>query len=125
LKAADAIIFWDIPSFLCLQRVIKQHYKCKGDPRHDLKEGCEDKLTLIRIFKVLVFPFRGRRTLIQKLNNYESKQIFWLRSVQEVEDFLAQLEPLANEKRQSSTTPSVAENRQLVVAKRKPILQIY
>jgi adenylate kinase family enzyme len=99
LKAADTIIFLDIPSFLCLQRVIKQHYKCKGHPRHDLKEGCEDKLNLIRILKVLAFPFRGRRTLEKKLRNYQSKQIIRLRSIKEVEDFLAQLWQDVNDQR--------------------------
>ena len=118
--AADTIIFLDIPSFICLQRIIKQHYKSQGHPRHDLKEGCEDKLNLIRILKVLGFPFRGRRTLIQKLNNYESKQIIWLRSNKEVEGFLAQLEfeLKADKKRQSSKTPSVVGNRQMALARR-------
>jgi adenylate kinase family enzyme len=125
LNAADTIIFLDIPSFLCLQRVIKQHYKSQGHPRHDLTEGCDDKLNLIRILKVLIFPFRGRRTLEKKLSNYQSKQIIWLRSSKEVEDFLAQLEPLTELKRQLYKTPSIVGNRQLALAKRKPILQIY
>ncbi|SRR6266487_3276271 len=99
LKAADAIIFLDIPPFLCLQRIIKQHYKCQGHPRHDLKEGCEDKLNLIRILKVLAFPFRGRRTLEKKLRNYQSKQIIRLCSSKEVEDFLAQLRQDVNDQR--------------------------
>jgi adenylate kinase family enzyme len=126
LKAADAIIFLDIPSFLCLQRVIKQHYKTKGHPRHDLKEGCEDKLNLIRILKVLGFPFRGRRWLKLKLSRYSrSKAVICLHSTKEVEDFLAQLEPYAYEKRKLSKASSAAKNRHLAVAKRKPILQIY
>jgi adenylate kinase family enzyme len=99
LEAADTIIFLDIPFFLCLQRIIMQHFKCQGHHRHDLKEGCKDELNLIRILKVLGFPFRGRRTLKQKLRNYESKQIFWLRSSSEVEDFLVQLQQDVHDKR--------------------------
>jgi adenylate kinase family enzyme len=118
LRAADTIIFLDVASSLCLWRIIKQHYKCQGNPRHDLKEGCEDKLNLIRTLKVLVFPFRGRRTLKQKLRKFPPEKVIWLRSSNEVEDFLVKIKPHADEKRQSSKTPSVAENRQLALAKR-------
>lgn len=99
LKAADTIIFLDINLFLCLQRVITQHFMYKGHPRHDLKEGCEDELNLLRVLKVLGFPFRGRRTLEEKLRAYESKQIIRLRSSKEVEDFLAKLRQDVNDQR--------------------------
>ena len=121
LKAADTIIFLDFHPLLCLQRVIMQHYKCQGHPRHDLKEGCEDKLNPKRILKVLAFPFRGRRTLKQKLRNYESnydaKKIIWLHSPKEVDDFLARLEAHTDEKKQFSNSPSAARKRQLAAAK--------
>lgn len=99
LEAADTIIFLDIPFYVCLQRIIKHHFNCQGNYRHDLKEGCKDELNLIRILKVLGFPFRGRRTLKQKLRKYKSKQIIWLRSNKEVEYFLAQLQQDVNDKR--------------------------
>jgi hypothetical protein len=125
LRAADTIIFLDIAPLACLWGIFKRHREFLGLIRHDIPEGCKDKPNLLRILKVLSFPFRGRRTLKQKLRKYKSKQIIWLRSVQEVEDFLAQLELITGEKRQFSKTLSVAKNRQLAVAKRKPILQIY
>jgi adenylate kinase family enzyme len=121
LRAADTIIFLDIHPFLCLQRVIMQHYKYQGQPRHDLMEGCEDKLTMIRILKVLVFPFRGRRTLEKKLRNFkfdEAKHITWLRSPKDVEDFVARLEPHSDVKSTLSKTPSVTGKRQLAAARR-------
>ena len=99
LEAADTIIFLDIPFYVCLQRIIKQHFNCQGNYRHDLKEGCKDELNLFRILKVLGFPFRGRRTLKQKLRNYKSKQIFTLHSSNEVEYFLAQLQQGVYDKR--------------------------
>lgn len=110
LRAADAIIFLDIHPFLCLQRIIMQHYKCRGYYRHDLREGCEDKLNLKRILKVLGFPFRGRRTLVRKLNNYKAKQIIWLQSTEEIEDFLAQQkQDVAHPKNSSRTVPGAKE----------------
>jgi len=106
LDAADIIIFLDIPFFICLYRIIKRHFKCQGRHRHDLKEGCPDKLTLTRILKVLIFPIRGRRTLNNKLYNYESKQIIRVRSAKEVDNFLAELEVKVNNENQSAIIPS-------------------
>jgi adenylate kinase family enzyme len=113
LDAADTIIFLDIPPFLCLQRIIKRHLRYHGPSRRDIPERSTDKLTLYRMFKVLVFPMQDRRTLKQKLLKNKSKQIFRLRSDKEVEDFLVKIKPHADEKRQSSKIPSAARNRQL------------
>ena len=124
LDAADTIICLDTATKLCFGRIIKR-YLNHGRVGRDIPEGCHDKLNLIRITKVLIFPLQDRRTLKQKLLKYKSKQIIWLRSVQEVEDFLMQIALHADENRQFSKTLSIARNRQLAVAKRKPILQIY
>lgn len=123
LSAADTIIFLDINPFVCLQRVIMQHYMYQGHPRHDLREGCEDKLNLLRILKVMGFPFRGRRTLKKKLRNYESKQIIWLRSSKAVENFLAQPEAYRFEQKQFSKTLSVV--RKMIFNRSKTIASIY
>lgn len=99
LNAADTIIFLDIPLLLCLWRLMKRHREYRRRPRRDIPIGSIDKLNLFSILKVLAFPFRGRRTLKQKLRNYKAKQIIWLRSRKEVEDFLAQLEQDAGDKK--------------------------
>jgi len=88
LSAADAIIFLDTHPFICLLRLIKRHYMYHDRSRRDIPEGCTDKLTVLRVLKVLFFPLQGRKTLIQKLRNYDSKQIIRLRSKRDVEDFL-------------------------------------
>ena len=92
LEAADTIIFLDIPFYVCFQRIFVQRFMHQGEYRHDLNEGCKDRLNLKRILKVLVFPIRGRRALKQKLRSYGSKQIFWLRSNSDVDDFIMQLQ---------------------------------
>src|SRR6266700_2805590 len=104
LNAADTIIFLDIDPAMCLQRIIKRHREYRGCSRRDIPEGCKAKPNLIRILKVLVFSFRGKRTLKQKLLYYKSmsKHIIRLRSTKEVECFLAQLEPQSNEKKKFS-----------------------
>jgi adenylate kinase family enzyme len=131
LDAADTIIFLDINPLLCLvriirryrpflrlRRIIKGQRECQELMRRDIPYGCTDKLTLFRVLKVLVFPFRGRRTLKQKLPTYHSKEIIWLRSSKEVDVFLARLKQHSDEKRQFSKTPSFARKRPLAVARR-------
>ena len=108
LSAADTIIFLDTPPWLCLYRIRQRHNKYKGQPRPDLPDGCSDKLNLTCVLKVLIFPFRGRRTTKQKLRIYKSKQIIWLRSRKKVKDFLAQLEQGTDGKRNASSTVPVA-----------------
>ena len=102
LNIADTIIFLDISPLLCFQRLIKRHREYYRRSRRDIPEGCTDKLTLLRILKVLIFPLRGRRTIIRKLRNYNSKQIIWLHSAKEVEDFLVRLVQVVDEKDVSS-----------------------
>ena len=106
LNAADTIIFLDVPPRLCLHRIRQRHDKYKGQPRPDLPDGCSDNLNLIRVLKVLVFPFRGRKMLEQKLRNYKSKQIIRLRSGKEIKDFLTHQG--ADEKRYTSSIVPVA-----------------
>jgi adenylate kinase family enzyme len=111
LDAADTIIFLDISPFLCLQRLIKRHLEYYRRSRRDIPEGCTDKLTLLRIMKVLTFPLHGRRTIMQKLRHYNSKQIIWLHSTKEVEDFLAQQETDVDAKRTPSSSIPAAKQR--------------
>jgi adenylate kinase family enzyme len=100
LNAADTVIFLDNAPLVCFQRIIKRHLNYHEHSRRDIPQGSKDKLTLLLLSKVLVFPFRGRRALKQKLRNYGlSKQIIWLRSGKEAKDFLAILEPYGYEER--------------------------
>ncbi len=92
LEAADTIILMDISPLVCLLRIIKRHKKFEGRSRRDIPMGSTDKLTLFLILKVLSFPFQGSRTIKQNLRTHKSKQIFWLRSLKEVKDFLANLD---------------------------------
>lgn len=102
LQAADTIIFLDIPILVCLLRVWKRHRKYSGLSRPDIPLGSIDKLTLLRLLKVLAFPLRERRQLLKILNQIPSEKVIWLPSSKEVEAFLAQPELYARERRQST-----------------------
>lgn len=93
LKKADTIIFLDLPTWLCLLRIIYRHIRCRKQPRPDLLDGCSDNLNLKRILKVLFFRIRHHQELSQKMHSYElDKEIIWLRSPKEVNSFLVQIQ---------------------------------
>ncbi len=98
IRAADTIIFLDLPPLLCLWRRIKRHHENRGLPRRDIPEGCTDRITLRRMLNILIFPFHGRRTIKKTLRYYSFKNIIILRSTKEVEDFLAKQEENLNKK---------------------------
>lgn len=121
LNAADTIIFLDMHPIICLWRVIQRYRKCHKHPRRDIPKGCTDKLTLYRMLKVVIFPFRGRRKLEEKLRRFPQEKVIRLHSAKEVEVFFAQLlEQLVEEKKQPS--PSLVKERQLDLVRRDWVL---
>jgi hypothetical protein len=135
LNAADTIIFLDTSPLVCLLRIIRRHHPLlcllhmiRGHHRYhvcsfrDIPEGCRDKLTFLRMWRVLIFPLRERRTLQQKLlyykSNCETKQIIRLRTRKEVEEFITHPEPFTDKKMQLSKTLSLARKRPLTAASR-------
>src|SRR5256714_4130586 len=109
LNAADTIIFLDTSPLCCLWRLMMRHREYRRRSRRDIPEGCTDKLTRLRMLKVLTFPLHGRRKIKQTLLNYNSKQIFRLHSGKEVKDFLAQQKRFADDMMASSTTALVTK----------------
>lgn len=99
LKAADTIIFLDIPWFVCLWRVIIRHITMHRKPtRFDLPEGSTDRMTLSSLFKILAFPLRDRRLLQQKIKDIRAQEgqpakrtIYTFRSRRSSERFLQRL----------------------------------
>jgi len=112
LNAADTIIFLNTSLLLCLWRIMQRHRKDHDLSRRDIPEGCTDRLTPFRILKVVIFPFRGRRKLEQKLREFPRGKVIRLSSPKQVKYYVAQLELHTEEKQQSS--PSVVKERRLL-----------
>lgn len=91
LLAADTVIFLDMPSWLCFWRVIKRRIQYHNKTRPDLPAGCTEKLHLSYLVNMLVFPFKKRTLLKQKIERLlYSREIQYLcfKSSQEVVNFL-------------------------------------
>jgi adenylate kinase family enzyme len=91
LKACDAVVFLDLPRRLCLWRVVRRAAKYRNQTRPDMAKGCPERLSLA--FLVWIWNYR-RRTRPKILRLFaelkEEREIIWLRSSEEVEQFLAE-----------------------------------
>jgi adenylate kinase family enzyme len=113
LIEADTVIYLDMPSVKCCLRIIKRHFAPQASPRPDIPEGSSDKLTFFSILKVLFFPFRAKKKLENKLRKFPEK-VLRLRSAEEIEKFLTQLESCVNEK--TLTTLYDRKKKDLILA---------
>jgi adenylate kinase family enzyme len=102
VDAADTIIFLDIPPLVCCWHLLKRHYEYHECSRHDIPEGCMDRLTVRRMVTVLTFQFHGQRIIEQTLYDYEYKCIIRLSSVKEIEEFLNRQEQILGDRGNSS-----------------------
>ena len=110
LNAADTIIFLDMPRLLCLWRVFRRRFEYARKARPDLAEGSPEQLSIPYILKVLVFPYRGRKTLLQKFRYFAPEKIVWLHSEKEVSDFLQKCRMLCEG--QTAQAIQVSQTRQ-------------
>ncbi len=99
LQSCDTVIFLDMPLLLCLQRVLARRFNKQQQQRLDLPVGCKERLSPRYMVKLLLFPFIGRKTLVNKLDKVKRGKCKVLRSRDEVAAFL-------NAQREFASVPS-------------------
>lgn len=95
---AEVVIFLDIPRYICLWRVVKRTILHLGKTLPDTPEGCKQKIfdTKFLDFLAWVWTFnkRYRADVLALLKSPEiqhTKQVYILRSPQEMDAFIKQL----------------------------------
>ncbi|MBO0721819.1 MAG: DNA topology modulation protein [Blastocatellia bacterium] len=91
-KACDTMILLDLPTRVCLWRVLKRMVEYRNRKRPDLAEGCYEKFDLE--FLLWVWNYRKRtKPKILKLieENCHGKRVIRLRSTTEVKRYLSDL----------------------------------
>jgi adenylate kinase family enzyme len=95
--AADTIIWLDFPRWLCLYRVIKRFWHYRGATRPDMGRGCNEKLDWEFLQWIWQFPMTNRPSILSDIAQYTAgRQIVVLRRPREVQQFLAQVPPVAD-----------------------------
>lgn len=99
LKAADTVVFLDLPRWLCVMRAIKRRIEYMNRPRPDIAQGCKERIfdpDFPRFLRhVWNYANRARPDVKRHLLQYgQGKQIIWLRSTDDVKGFLT--DPFSN-----------------------------
>ena len=92
IPASDTIIFLDMPSVLCLWRIIKRRLMYRQTNRPDMADGCAERLSPEFFLWVWNYSRRTRPKVLKLL--YEkrvSQKVVYLRSTREVNKFISSL----------------------------------
>jgi adenylate kinase family enzyme len=89
LAGCDSVIFLDLPSIVCLWRVIRRIVRYAGRSRPDLAPGCPEQLSWTFLWWVWTYRWRSRAVVLQRLRELPATtRVEILRSPREVEVFL-------------------------------------
>lgn len=93
LRAADTVIFLDLPRWRCLWGAFSRYWQYRGRVRPELPEGCQERLTGEYIKWIWTYRKIRRPRILQILEQLQSgKKIVILASLQAVEAFLVKVE---------------------------------
>ena len=90
LERADLAIFLDLPTHLCLWRVVKRWLSLRGGVRPDMGEGCPEKIDLEFLHFVATFRRLQRPKVVAALRASGVRTV-WLRTTLEQAAFAARL----------------------------------
>lgn len=89
MRAADVIIFFDLPPLLNLYRVFKRRLQYHGRTRPDMNEGCPERLDWEFMKWVWNYRRTRRPAVEQKLAGYsKEKRIITIKKTKEASDLL-------------------------------------
>lgn len=88
MRAADTIVFLDLPRYVCLYRILKRTIKYYGRSRPDMAEGCDERFDLEFLLWIWNYPNRTRGRLMDAVGKFPGKRFVRLRTAGEVEKFL-------------------------------------
>lgn len=92
LNDSDTIIFLNMPTYLCIYRVIKRKLMYHGRSRPDMTEGCPEKLDFNFLKWILGYNKNKKPGILERLNKLShEKNVIVLNSPKEVDKFIYDL----------------------------------
>jgi len=93
LSRADQVIYLDMPTWLCLYRIVKRRIMYHKKRRPDMNESCDEKLDLEFVKWVWNYRKRSRAHTIQKLKEAAGRsEVIILKSQREVKQYIHTLQ---------------------------------
>ncbi|MFC3801467.1 DNA topology modulation protein [Cohnella sp. GCM10012308] len=91
LKRADTVIFLDMPTWLCVYRIIKRRIRFHGKTRPDLNEGCPEKLDRVFFKWVWNYKKRSRASVLDQIMHFkDNKKIIIVKTRKEAKGIMKQ-----------------------------------
>ncbi len=95
LENADTIIFLNMPTYLCLYRILKRRFMYHGKSRPDMNEGCPEQLNWDFIRWVWNYNKNERPEILKKLKRYSSQNnVIIFNNSSEIDKFICDLKQL-------------------------------
>jgi adenylate kinase family enzyme len=91
LAACDTVVFLDLPTRVCLWRVLKRSVQYRGRTRPDVAPGCPEKLGWEFFAWVLTYRSRRRPRILERLRRLVGQRAVVLSSQGDVDRFIASL----------------------------------
>ncbi len=88
MRAADTIVFLDLPRLVCLYRILKRTIKYYGRSRPDMTPGCNERFDLEFVLWVWNYPNATRDRVLAALKAFPEKTLIRLRSNSEIKEYL-------------------------------------
>ena len=86
---ADTVILLDLPTHVCLRRVIWRSIRSYGKQRSDMAEGCREKIDFSFLHYVLIFRKTRAGKLLRRMKDLKSeKEVHILRNKTQIREFL-------------------------------------
>lgn len=95
IKAADTIIFLDLPRTVCIYRAFKRWKQYWNTNRPDMAEGCNEKVDFKFLHWIWNFPNDDKLLIEERLKNFgNGKTIIRLKSPKEVDQFISNVKQI-------------------------------
>lgn len=85
---ADTIIFIDMPTYLCLYRIMKRRLIYIGRSRPDITVGCPEGMDFEFFKWVLTYNKKIRPTILNKMKEYKEKNVIIFNNRKDVKKFI-------------------------------------
>ena len=92
IKAADTVVFLDMPRLLCIYRVLKRWSTYRNTTRPDMAPDNPEKLDLNFFRYIWDYPETRRPLILKRLETLKDKTVVHLANSQQVESFLQDLQ---------------------------------
>jgi adenylate kinase family enzyme len=90
LTRADTVIDVELPTRLCVLRLLRRIARAHGRTRADMAEGCPERFDLLFLWWTVKYPFTSRHRIERKLARFGGR-VIKLTSRSDVQRFLASL----------------------------------